>query len=76
MQAKKKPIKRPTRITAEFVNHNLELHEIQCAERWKTCFNHLEKLDNDIGSLNLWIKGGLTTIVISLVGIFITNIIA
>tara|TARA_B100001027_G_scaffold116326_1_gene80285 strand:+ start:1002 stop:1232 length:231 start_codon:yes stop_codon:yes gene_type:complete len=74
MQAKRKPTKKPTRITAEKVNHNLELHEIQCAERWKTAFNHFEKLDEDINSLNSWIKGGLTMVVISMFGIFITNL--
>ena len=50
------------------------VHEKECAERWKTAFNHFEKLDEDITSLNTWIKGGLTMVVISMFGIFITNL--
>lgn len=54
------------RKTANDVAHDLKNHETQCAERWTTAFKHFEKLDNDIAGLNNWIKGGLTTIVISM----------
>jgi hypothetical protein len=54
------------RKTANDVAHDLKNHETQCAERWTTAFKHFEKLDDDIAGLNNWIKGGLTTIVISM----------
>ncbi len=63
-----------TRKTANDVANDLLKHEIQCSERWKTAFNHFEKLDDDITNLNNWIKGGLTMIVISMFGILITNL--
>ena len=71
---RKKAAKKPTRVTAELVNHNLELHETQCEERWKTAFNHFEKLDEDISNINNWIKGGLTMGVLSMLGILISNL--
>ena len=63
------------RKTANDVAHDLKNHEIQCAERWTTAFNHFEKLDDDINGLNNWIKGGLTTIVISMLLILLKDYI-
>lgn len=63
------------RKTANDVAHDLKNHETQCAERWTTAFKHFEKLDNDIAGLNNWIKGGLTTIVISMLLILLKDYI-
>ena len=61
------------RKTAQEVHASLQIHETQCAERWTTAFNHFEKLDDDIAGLNNWIKGGLTTIVISMLLILLKD---
>lgn len=61
------------RKTAQEVHASLQIHEAQCAERWVTAFNHLKKLDDDINALNNWIKGGLTTIVISMLLILVKD---
>ena len=63
------------RKTANDVAHDLKNHETQCAERWTTAFKHFEKLDDDIAGLNNWIKGGLTTIVISMLLILLKDYI-
>ena len=61
------------RKTAHDVAHDLKNHEIQCSERWTTAFKHFEELDDDIAGLNNWIKGGLTTIVISMLLILVRD---
>ena len=56
----------PTKPTAATVHTELIRHETECAERWKTNFKQLDKLEASITRLVWWLIGGLTTIGIGL----------
>ena len=66
--------KKVTRPTVQSVAHELSNHSVECAERWRTCFKHLEKLDNDIETIKTWIIVGLGTIAITFIGFALTQI--
>lgn len=55
-----------TKPTAATVHTELIRHETECAERWKTNFKQLDKLEASITRLVWWLIGGLTTIGIGL----------
>ena len=61
------------RKTTQELHTQLLVHEKECGERWNTAFNHFEKLDDNIAGLNNWIKGGLTTIVVSMLLILLKD---
>ena len=52
--------------TAATVHTELVRHETECAERWKTNFKQLDKLEASITRMMWWMIGGLTTIGASL----------
>ena len=51
--------------TAATVHTELIRHETECAERWKTCFNQLEKLDKDIHFVRNLVLGGTGTLALT-----------
>ena len=63
------------RKTAESVHNQLQIHEMQCAERWKTMWKKTDDLQESVNSMKLWLLGGLTTIIVSLVTIMIKGMI-
>jgi hypothetical protein len=66
------PSSKPTAAT---VHTELLVHEKECAERWKTNFKQLEKLEASIARLQWWIIGGVTTIGVSLFTLILTLLI-
>ena len=63
------------RVTASDIGVELEKHEIQCGERWKTIYKKTDDLQTSINSMKLWLLGGLTTIVASLITIIVRGLI-
>jgi hypothetical protein len=61
--------------TAATVHTQLLVHEKECAERWKTNFKQLDKLEAAITKLQWWLIGGVTTIGLSLFSLIITILI-
>ena len=64
-----------TKPTAATVHTELLVHEKECAERWKTNFRQLDKLEESIARLQWWIIGGVTTIGVSLFTLILTFLI-
>ena len=60
--------------TAATVHSELMRHETECAERWKTCFKQLDKLDNDINFIRNLVIGGVGTIALTFLGFIFTQI--
>ena len=59
------------RKTAESVHNQLQIHEMQCADRWKTMWKKTDNLQESVDSMKIWLLGGLTTIVGSLITLII-----
>jgi len=60
--------------TAATVHTELIRHETECAERWRTNFKQLEKLDNDINFIRNIMLGGIATIALTFLGFILTLI--
>tara|TARA_R100000734_G_C3203482_1_gene21400 strand:- start:273 stop:467 length:195 start_codon:yes stop_codon:yes gene_type:complete len=60
--------------TAATVHTELIRHETECAERWKTNFKHLEKMDTDISFIKRWMLAGLFTISMTLLSFVLSTI--
>ena len=54
------------------LDKRMSTHEVQCDERWKTCFSRLDNLDNNIGRLETIAIGACGTIIVGSVGVIIT----
>ena len=65
----------PARKTANDVHSDLRVHEKMCEERWKTIYKKTDDLQTSINSMKLWLLGGLTTIVASLITIIVRGLI-
>jgi len=46
-----------------------------CEERWKTIYRKTDDLQASINSMRMWLLGGLTTIVASLITIIIRGLL-
>lgn len=60
-----------TRKTANDVHADLRVHERECQERWKTIYKKTDNLQESVDSMKIWLLGGLTTIVASLITLII-----
>jgi hypothetical protein len=61
--------------TAATVHTELVRHETECAERWRTNFKQLDKLEASMNSMKVWLLGGLTTIAASLFTIIVRGML-
>ena len=61
--------------TAATVHTELVRHETECAERWRTNFKQLDKLESSMNNMKVWLLGGLTTIAASLFTIIVRGLI-
>jgi len=59
------------RKTANDVDTSLKIHEKMCEERWKTIYKKTDSLQESVDSMKIWLLGGLTTIVGSLITLII-----
>jgi phosphate uptake regulator len=59
------------RKTANDVDTSLKIHEKMCEERWKTIYKKTDSLQESVDSMKIWLLGGLTTIVASLVTLIV-----
>jgi|TARA_Y100000114_G_C11748008_1_gene322682 hypothetical protein len=62
------------RATASSVSIDLEKHSIECAERWKTCFKRLDKLDGDITIIRRWIISGMGSLMLGLLSFILFTV--
>jgi hypothetical protein len=60
-----------TRKTAQTVHTELKIHEKMCMERWHTIFKKTDALQTTVDSMKIWLLGGLTTIVGSLITLIV-----
>jgi phosphate uptake regulator len=60
--------------TAATVHTELVRHETECAERWRTNFKQLDKLEASITKMMWWMIGGLTTIGASLLTLVLRSL--
>ena len=65
----------PARKTTAEVHTQLQVHEKMCEERWKTIYRKTDDLQASINSMRMWLLGGLTTIVASLITIIVRGLI-
>jgi phosphate uptake regulator len=61
--------------TAATVHTELVRHETECAERWRTNFKQLDKLEASMNNMKVWLLGGLTTIAASLFTIIVRGLL-
>ena len=61
--------------TAATVHTELIRHETECAERWKTNFKQLDKLEASITRMMWWMITGLTTIGVSLLTLVLRTLL-
>ena len=61
--------------TAATVHTELVRHETECAERWRTNFKQLDKLESSMNNMKVWLLGGLTTIAASLFTIIVRGLV-
>jgi hypothetical protein len=54
------------------LDKRMSTHEVQCDERWKTCFSRLESIDNNIGRLETIAIGACGTIIVGAMGVIIS----
>ena len=54
------------------LDKRMSTHEVQCDERWKTCFSRLDNLDNNISRLETIAIGACGTIIVGSVGVIIS----
>ncbi len=59
------------RKTANDVHADLRVHERECRERWKTIYKKTDNLQESVDNMKIWLLGGLTTIVGSLITLII-----
>ena len=59
------------RKTANDVHSDSRVHEKMCEERWKTIYKKTDALQGSIDYIKIWLIGGLTTIVASLVTLIV-----
>ena len=59
------------RKTANDVHTDLKIHEKMCEERWRSIFNKTDSLQGSVDSMKIWLLGGLTTIIASLVTLIV-----
>lgn len=59
------------RKTANDVHADLRVHERECQERWKTIYKKTDNLQESVDSMKIWLLGGLTTIIGSLITLII-----
>ena len=59
------------RKTANDVAADLAKHDAICQERWKTIYKKTDALQGSIDYIKIWLIGGLTTIVASLVTLIV-----
>jgi len=65
----------PARKTANDVHSDLRVHEKMCEERWKTIYKKSDDLQLSINSMRMWLVGGLTTIIASLITIIVRGLL-
>jgi len=63
-----------TKPTAATVHTELIRHETECAERWKTNFNQLNDLKQDIAFIRNWMLGGIATLGLTMLGYILSQI--
>ena len=63
----------PARKTANDVHSDLRVHEKMCEERWKTIYRKTDALQKSVDSTKIWLLGGLTTIVASLITLIVKS---
>ena len=63
------------RKTAHDVAKDLEQHDAVCQERWKTIYKKTDALQVSVDHIKIWLLGGLTTIVASLITLIIKTAI-
>lgn len=61
--------------TAATVHTELVRHETECAERWRTNFKQLDKLEASITKMMWWMITGLTTIGVSLLTLVLRTLL-
>ena len=59
------------RKTANDVHSDLRVHEKMCEERWKTIYKKTDALQLSVDNIKIWLLGGLTTIVVSLITLIV-----
>ena len=59
------------RKTANDVHADLRVHEKECQERWKSIYKKTDALQSSVDSIKIWLIGGLTTIIASLVTLIV-----
>jgi len=59
------------RKTANDVHSDLRVHEKMCEERWRTIYKKTDDLQGSVDHIKIWLIGGLTTIVGSLVTLIV-----
>jgi len=59
------------RKTANDVAADLRVHEKMCEERWKTIYKKTDALQGSVDHIKIWLIGGLTTIIGSLVTLIV-----
>ena len=59
------------RKTANDVDTSLKIHEKMCEERWRSIFRKTDSLQSSVDSMKIWLLGGLTTIIASLVTLIV-----
>ena len=59
------------RKTANDVDTSLKIHEKMCEERWRSIFRKTDSLQTSVDSMKIWLLGGLTTIIASLVTLIV-----
>ena len=59
------------RKTANDVAADLAKHDAICQERWKTIYKKTDALQLSVDNIKIWLLGGLTTIVVSLITLIV-----
>ena len=54
------------------LDKRMSSHEAMCEERWKTCFNRLETLDEGVGRLETILIGVAGTVIVGGVSVLLT----
>ena len=62
-----------TKKTIASVASDLEKHDAICQERWKTIYRKTDALQKSVDSTKIWLLGGLTTIVASLITLIVQS---
>ena len=62
-----------TKKTIASVASDLEKNDAICQERWKTIYRKTDALQKSVDSTKIWLLGGLTTIVASLITLIVKS---